>query len=197
MARRTVCNRRRARSAAPYLRYITREGFLQMFQPLRKRRFNDQRGEFRRASAISNARRAASSSAQKLVVKRKTLLWIGRDHSLQNARSRRRYLRRDGAQLCRVLLQFMQLCRGICAAVDWRFPCDSMKQRCAKAVNVAAKVLRLVPQSLGRDIRRRSPDHTSLSVFCDCCVAKAARPKSPIFAACSSTNKMLAGFTSR
>ena len=35
-----------------------------------------------------------------------------------------------------------------------------MKQRCAKAVNVAANVLRLVAQSLGRDIGRRSPDHT-------------------------------------
>ena len=35
-----------------------------------------------------------------------------------------------------------------------------MKQRCAKAVNVAANVLRLVAQSLRRDIRRRSPDHT-------------------------------------
>ena len=34
-----------------------------------------------------------------------------------------------------------------------------MKQRCAKAVNVAANVLRLVAQSLRRDIRRRSPDH--------------------------------------
>jgi hypothetical protein len=59
-----VCNRRRARSAAPYLRYIARERFLQMFQPLRKRRFNDQRDECRRASAISNARRAVSSSAR-------------------------------------------------------------------------------------------------------------------------------------
>jgi len=35
-----------------------------------------------------------------------------------------------------------------------------MKQRCAKTVNVAANVLWLVAQSLGRDIRRRSPDHT-------------------------------------
>jgi hypothetical protein len=34
-----------------------------------------------------------------------------------------------------------------------------VKKRCAKAVNVAAKVLRLAVQSLGRDIRRRSPDH--------------------------------------
>ena len=59
-----VCNRRRARSAAPYLRYIARERFLQMFQPLRKRRFNDQRDECRRASAISSARRAASNSAR-------------------------------------------------------------------------------------------------------------------------------------
>src|SRR5512132_3377181 len=58
-----------------------------------------------------------------------------------------------------MLFQFTQLCRGGRAAVDWRVPRDSMKQRCAEAVNVAAKVLRLVPQSLGRDIRRRSPDH--------------------------------------
>src|SRR6266480_4506391 len=58
-----------------------------------------------------------------------------------------------------MLLQFAQLCRGICAAVDWRLPRDSMKQRCAEAVNVATKVLRSVPQSLGRDVRRRSPDH--------------------------------------
>jgi len=35
-----------------------------------------------------------------------------------------------------------------------------MKQRCAKAVNIAANILRLVAQSLGRDIRWRSPDHT-------------------------------------
>src|SRR5580765_3978055 len=34
-----------------------------------------------------------------------------------------------------------------------------MKQRCAKAVNVAANVLELVAQSLRRDISRRSPDH--------------------------------------
>src|SRR5262245_45176860 len=34
-----------------------------------------------------------------------------------------------------------------------------MKQRCTKAVNVAANVVRLVTQSLGRDITRRSPDH--------------------------------------
>ena len=34
-----------------------------------------------------------------------------------------------------------------------------MKERCAEAVNVTAKVLRVVAQSLGRDIRRRSPDY--------------------------------------
>jgi len=35
-----------------------------------------------------------------------------------------------------------------------------MKQRCAKAVNVAANVFRLVAESLRRDIGRRSPEHT-------------------------------------
>src|SRR5436309_14634726 len=59
-----------------------------------------------------------------------------------------------------MLVRWASVCRGICVAVDWRFPRDSMKQRCAEAVNVAAKVLRSVPQSLGRDVRRRSPDHT-------------------------------------
>src|SRR6476660_2564329 len=59
-----------------------------------------------------------------------------------------------------MLLQCVQLCRGICAAIDWRFPRDSMKQRCAKAVNVAANVLQLVAESLRRDIWRRSPEHT-------------------------------------
>src|SRR5262249_27230643 len=58
-----------------------------------------------------------------------------------------------------MLLQFTQVCRGICPAVDWRFPCDSMEQRCPKAVNVAANVLRLAAQSLGRDIRWRSQNH--------------------------------------
>ena len=67
-----VCNRWRApvrlRSGQavprPTCATSPREGFLQMFQPLRKRRFNDQRDECRRASAISSARRAASSSAR-------------------------------------------------------------------------------------------------------------------------------------
>src|SRR5215467_4417280 len=58
-----------------------------------------------------------------------------------------------------MLLQFTQLCRGICNAVDGRFSRHSMKQRCAKAVNVAANVLRLVAQSLWRHISRRPPDH--------------------------------------
>src|SRR5262245_53871560 len=58
-----------------------------------------------------------------------------------------------------MLLQCGQLrCRS-CAAIDRWFPCCSMKQRCAKAVNVTANVLRLVAQSLGRNIRRRPPDH--------------------------------------
>src|SRR5262245_2793272 len=96
---------------------------------------------------------------EKIVVQRKTLLRIRRDHSLQNARGRLRYLRRDRAQICWMLLQSPQLCGGICAAIDQRFACHSMKQRCAKAVNVAADVLRLVAQSLGRDVSRRSPDH--------------------------------------
>src|SRR4030095_13234709 len=63
-----------------------------------------------------------------------------------------------------------------CAAIDWRFPCDSMKQRCAKAVNVAANVLRLIAQSLRRDIRRRPPDHAVAMwiLRCECSEAEVA-----------------------
>jgi hypothetical protein len=57
-----------------------------------------------------------------------------------------------------------------------------MKQRCAKAVNIAADVLRLVAQlarhTAASQITRRSVD-----------VALRAASQSPIFAACSSTNK--------
>jgi 23S rRNA pseudouridine1911/1915/1917 synthase len=51
-----------------------------------------------------------------------------------------------------------------------------MKQRCAKAVNVAADVLRLVTQPLGRDIRRRPPDHAvALWILrCECSEAEVA-----------------------
>ena len=42
-----------------------------------------------------------------------------------------------------------------------------MKQRCAKTVNVATNVLRSIAQSLGRDVNRRSPDHTLiLQILC-------------------------------
>src|SRR5262245_2655144 len=87
---------------------------------------------------------------------------------MQNARSWRRYIRRDTLQVCRVLLQFSQLCRGIRAAVDWRFACDSMNQRCAEAVNVAANVLRLVAQSFPGHIWRRPPDHTAALCILRC-----------------------------
>src|ERR1044071_137430 len=67
-----------------------------------------------------------------------------------------------------MLLQFAQLCRRICAALDGRFPCDSMKERCAKAVNVAANVLRLIAQSLRGHIRRRPPDHATALCILRC-----------------------------
>ena len=57
--------------------HIDCERFLQMFQPLRKRRFKDQRDECRRASAISSARRAASSSARSSSYKEKRCFGSG------------------------------------------------------------------------------------------------------------------------
>jgi hypothetical protein len=51
-----------------------------------------------------------------------------------------------------------------------------MKQRCTKAVNVAANILRLATQSLGRDVRRRPPDHAIALwiVRCECSDAEVA-----------------------
>src|ERR1041385_1896819 len=84
---------------------------------------------------------------QKVVVERETPSRVGCDHSLHNARGRRRYISRDNPQIRRMLLQFAQFRSGIRAAIDGRFSGDGMKQRRSQAVNVTANILGLVIQS--------------------------------------------------